>query len=149
MIHRKLPTVIRWSAAGVLALMAACGADETQPTNEDHVPEFYTISVNGNLVSPPYTLQQGQTVLVRIHFLNKEGENLDEVESSHFAGLTFDPATLATAVRRADHHFQFDVTGESAGTGTVTVSYGHSADADEVTLPSEQVEVVDPGSGGL
>jgi hypothetical protein len=148
MIRLKLPAVIRWSAAGVLALVVACGGDETQPS-EDHTPVSYTIFADGSPVSSPYSLELGQTVLVRIEFQNAAGESLNDVESSHFAGLTFDPATLATAVRRADHHFQFDVTGESAGTGTVTVSYGHSADADEVTLPSEQVEVVDPGSGGL
>jgi hypothetical protein len=142
MVHSTLPRVTRWSGAAALALAVACGADETQPTNADHTPEFYTISVNGNLVSPPYTLQQGQTVLVRINFLNKESQNLDDVESSHFAGLTFQPSTLASAVRRADHHFQFDVTGETEGSGTMTVGFGHDDAADETTFPAAAVTVV-------
>ena len=66
--------------------------------------------------------------------MNAAGEDLDDVEAEHFGGLTFSPASLATVARVADHHFQFDVTGGTPGTGTVQVSYGHDEAADEITF---------------
>jgi hypothetical protein len=133
----------------VLSVLAGCGADETQPA-EDHTPDTYTITVDGNAASAPYTFTEGQTALVQIQFVNKEGESLDDVESEHFAGLHFQPTTLATAVRRADHHFQFDVTGGTTGTGTLTVGFGHDDAADEVSFPAAAVTVDQSGgSGGL
>jgi hypothetical protein len=139
MVHSTFSRVTRWT--GAAALLLACGGDETQPT-ESHVPESYTISVDGVPVSPPYTFPQGQTVLVRIHFVNANGENLDDVESSHFAGLTFQPSTLASAERLADHHYQFDVTGEAQGTGTMMVGYGHDGAAAEQTFSPAPVSIV-------
>jgi hypothetical protein len=146
MSHRALPLSPRWLAAALLGGAVACGGDETQP-NEDHTPVSYTLSVDGSLATPPIHLIAGETVLVRVQFLNAAGENLDDVESSHFAGLTFQPAALATAVRRADHHFQFDVTGGTQGSGTVTVGFGHDDAADEDTLPSSAVTVSGGGGG--
>ena len=145
MINRKLSQRCTWTAAAAVMLVAACGGDETQP-NEDHTPFSYTISVDGTPVSAPYSFSAGQTVLVRIHFLNEAGENLDDVEASHFAGLTFTPSNLATAVRRADHHFQFDVTGGSPGAGTLTVSYGHDDATDEVSFDPANVTVTGGGN---
>jgi hypothetical protein len=150
MVPLGLRMVSRCGAVAALVLAVGCGADETQPTTPDHTPESYAISIDGSPVTAPYQFTVGQTVLVQLHFVNKEGESLDDVESSHFAGLTFEPATLATAVRRADHHFQFDVTPSTgAGSGTLTVGFGHDDAADEVTFPAAQVTVEDPGSGGL
>ena len=143
-LHRRLLSMIPLCAAGTLAL-TACGADETQP-NADHTPVEYNVLVDEVPVSAPYSFQDGQTVRVRIKFFNEAEEDLDDVESGHFAKLTFDPAGLATAIRQADHHFQFDVTGETQGTGTMTVSYGHDDAADEVSFPSVQVTVT--GGGG-
>ena len=144
MSFRTLPMRPRWLAAALLGVAAACGGDETQPA-EDHTPVSYTLSVDGNLMTPPYHFTAGDAVLVRVQFLNAAGENLDDVESSHFAGLTFEPTALATAVRRADHHFQFDVTGGTQGSGTVTVGFWHDDAADEVSLSSAAVTV---GAGG-
>jgi hypothetical protein len=145
MPHSKLLNANRWSGAAAFALVAACsGGDETQP-DADHTPESYSVTVNDEAVTPPYSLPVGQTVVVRIHFLNADGESLDDVESSHFAGLTFQPAALASAERRADHHFQFNVTAGTPGTGNVTVGFGHSDAADEVMFPPEAVIV--PGGG--
>src|SRR5215210_3447112 len=148
MVYSTLFRVSRWSSAAGLALVAACGGDETQPTNADHIPELYTISVDGTLANPPYIFPVGQTVVVRINFLNKEGENLDDVEASHFAGLTFQPSTLASAERRADHHFQFDVTGEAEGTGTMMVGFGHDDSADEETFSPAPMTLEGETPGG-
>ena len=148
MVHSTLFRVSRWSGAAGLALVVACGGDENQPT-ESHTPASYTLSIDGTPVSPPYNFPLGQTVLVRLQFVNEAGEDLDDVEASHFASLTFEPGTLASAERRADHHYQFDVTGEAEGTGTVTVGFGHDDAADETTLPSEAVTVTAETPGGL
>jgi hypothetical protein len=90
--------------------------------------------VNGTPVSEPYTLSSGETVRIRIKFFNAAQHDLDDVESGHFGGLTFDPAARATAVRVADHNYQFDVTGGAPGAGTLQVSYGHSEQADDHTF---------------
>lgn len=144
-LHGKLRSIVRLGAAGTLALVAACGGDETQP-NEDHTPVEYNVLVDEAAVTAPYTFQDGETVRVRIQFFNAAGEDLDDVETGHFARLTFSPAALATAVRQADHHFQFDVTGGTQGTGTMTVSYGHDDVAAEVTFPTEPVTVTIGGN---
>jgi hypothetical protein len=146
MAHSTLLSLTRRIAAAALVLVVACGGDETQP-NADHTPVSYTLSIDGTPATPPYNFPLGQTVLVRLQFVNQEGEDLDDIESSHFAALTFEPGTLASAVRRADHHFQFDVTGETEGTGTITVGYGHDDAADETTLPAEAAAVIGESPG--
>ena len=117
-------TLLRLAACAALPLAVACDSNETQP-NEDHTPVTYTIFVDGVETAPPLTLAGGQTVRVQLKFFNAADEDLDDVESSHFGGLTFDPASLATVARVTDHNYQFDVTGGTPGTGTVQVSYGH------------------------
>jgi hypothetical protein len=130
-----------------LVLVAAnCGSDESGPTTEDHKPVSYMVSVNDIQVTPPLVLTQGETVRVRLKFVNAAAEDLDDAESDHFAGLTFDPASLATATRVTDHHYQFDVTGGSPGSGTVQVSFGHDQLADETTFAPVDV-LVDPNGG--
>ena len=129
-----------------LVLIAACGSDETAPATGDHTPVSYTVLINDVQVTPPFALTQGQTVRVRLKFLNAAGDDLDDVESQHFAGLTFDPASLATVARVTDHHYQFDVTGATPGTGTMQVSFGHDQLADETTFSAADV-VVDPSGG--
>jgi hypothetical protein len=126
-------TLLRLAACAALPLAVACGGDETQAT-EDHTPVSYTILVDGTEPSLPLTLTAGQTVRVRLKFFNAADEDLDDVEASHFGGLTFDPASLVTVARVTDHNYQFDVTGGTPGTGTVQVSYGHDEAADEHTF---------------
>jgi hypothetical protein len=135
------------SFAALAGMLAACSDDETPPLSpEDHTPRSYSILVNEVPATEPYTFSSGQTDRVRIKFFNAAQEDLDDVESGHFAGLTFDPASLATAVRVADHNYQFDVTGGSAGTGTLQVGYGHDEQADEHTF--DPVAVTVTGDGG-
>ena len=91
--------------------------------------------------------REGQTVRVRLRFLNAASEDLDDVEGSHFAGLTFDPASLATVTRVTDHNYGWMFTGGTPGTGTVQVGYGHDELADEHTFTPADA-VVDPQDGG-
>ncbi|HET6797490.1 MAG TPA: hypothetical protein VFH40_10060 [Gemmatimonadales bacterium] len=89
----------------------------------------------------PFTFVAGQTVRVRLKFVNSQGEDLDIVESEHCAGLTFDPGSLATATRLSTNHYQLDVTGQAPGSGTLQVSFGHDELADEHTFPEGAVTV--------
>jgi hypothetical protein len=136
--------MIRWlrlASAAALTLAAGCGSDETQAPAEDHTPASYTVLVDDLETSPPFSLTEGETVRIRLKFLNAAGEDLDEVEGSHFAGLTFAPASLATVTRVADHHYQLDVTGGTPGTGTVQVGYGHDELADEHSFTAVGITV--------
>ncbi len=126
--------------AALPALLLACGGDETG--TEDHTPVDFAVSVDGAPVEAPYTLVFGETVLVRIQFFNEGEEDLDNVEDSHFAGLTFNPSSLASATRVADHNYQFNVTATAVGPGTVTIGYGHSEEADEVEFEGIPINVV-------
>ena len=133
-------TLLRLAACAALPLAVACGGEESQST-EDHTPVTYTLFVGGVETAPPLTLTGGQTVRVRLKFFNAADEDLDEVESEHFGGLTFDPTALASVARVSDHNYQFDVTGGTPGTGTVQVSYGHDEAADEHTFSLVAVTV--------
>lgn len=134
---------------GLLVLTAflttSCSDNEAPPA-EDHTPTSYTILVNDAPVTElPYTFVEGQTVNVRIKFFNAAQEDLDEIADSHFGGLTFDPASLATVVRDPDHSYAFEVTGGSPGSGTLQPSFGHDEAADEHTLSSAEVLVTPEG----
>jgi hypothetical protein len=126
-----------------VAVAAGCGSDES-PAPEDHTPTTYSLLINDVPVTAPYTFASAQTVRVRIKFFNAAQDDLDDVESEHFGGLAFNPASLATAVRLADHHYQFDVTGGTPGTGTLQVGFGHDDSADEVTFDPTAVTVTGP-----
>jgi hypothetical protein len=133
--------------AAIVAVAAACGGDEAQAP-EGHTPVSYSLLVEGTAVSAPYTFVAGETALVQIKFFNAAQHDLDDVEAGHFGGLTFNPTSLATAARVTGHNFQFDVTGGTAGTGTLQVSFGHDNLADETTFPSAPVTVTAGGGGG-
>lgn len=133
---------------GLLMLTAfltiSCSDNEAPPA-EDHTPESYSIQVNGVPVTAPYTFVEGQTVNVRVKFFNAAQEDLDEIADSHFGGLSFDPASLATVVRDPDHSYAFEVTGASPGSGTLQPSFGHDEAADEYTLSPAEVTVTPEG----
>jgi hypothetical protein len=134
-----VPAVPALLLAGVIA---ACGNDESPPLPpDDHTPATYTVLVDGTETEPPFTLTAGQSVDVQLKFFNAEDEDLDEVESEHFGRLTFNPASLATVTRDPLHNYRFTVTGGSAGTGTVQVSYGHDEAADETSFDPVAVTV--------
>jgi hypothetical protein len=131
------------SAALCVATVAGCG-DSEAPSLTDHTVVTYDLLLNDVAVSAPYTFTAGQTVRVRIKFFNAEQQDLDPVEGEHFGGLTFNPTSLATVSRVAGHNYQFDVTGGTAGTGTLQVGYGHDELADEVTFDPAGVTVAAP-----
>jgi hypothetical protein len=131
------------------ALLATACSDNEAPPAEDHTPRTYSIQVDDVPVSAPYSFVAGEMVRVRIKFFNAAQEDLDAVEDSHFGGLTFEPASLATVARVADHNYQFDVTAGAAGTGTLQVGYGHEVEADEHTFPATAVSVTPDGGGPL
>ena len=134
---RRIPSRI----TPIVVVAAACGGGQTAPPAADHTPVSYTVLINANQVTVPYTFTAGQPVRVRLKFLNAASEDLDDIEAEHFAGLTFNPAALATVTRVADHNYQFDVAGGTPGTGTIQVSFGHDELADETTFPSADVTV--------
>jgi hypothetical protein len=132
------------SVALMTLLTAACGGDETQAA-DDHTPVTYSVLINELPAGAPYTFTVGRTVRVRLKLFNAAQEDLDPVEAEHFAGLTFNPSNLVTMVRAPGHTYQFDVTGNSAGSGTMQVTYGHDEQADETTLDPAPVSVVATG----
>jgi hypothetical protein len=130
-------------AVGVVAL-AGCSSDETVAV-DDHDPVSVTLSVDG---APPsgdgkLHLPEGQTVTVRATFLNAAGDNLDDVEGTHFSLLTFDPAGIATPTMDPNAHFSHQVVVNAAvsTTGTVMVDFGHDAATDEHSLGPIEVVV--------
>jgi hypothetical protein len=143
LLHRALSGL---AITPVFLLAASCGNDETAPPADDHTPVSYTVLVDDIPMTAPYTFIEGQTVRVRLRFLNAASEDLDDIESTHFAGLTFNPASLATVARITDHHYQFDVTGAAEGSGTMQVGFGHNEQANETTF-SPADAVVDPAGG--
>jgi hypothetical protein len=130
-------------AVGVVAL-AGCSSDETVAV-DDHDPVSVTFSVDG---APPsgdgkLHLPQGQTVTVRATFLNVGGDNLDDIEDTHFSSLTFGPAGVATPTMDPNAHFSHQVVVNAAAstTGTVMVDFGHDAATDEHSLGPIEVVV--------
>jgi hypothetical protein len=126
-------------------LISACGSDEPAAT-DDHTPTTYNVVINEIPATAPYSFTVGQTVRVRLKLFNVAGEDLDPVEAEHFAVISFNPSDLATIARVPGHNYQFDVTGNTAGSGTMLVTYGHDEQADEVTLDPSAVTVA--GTGG-
>lgn len=123
-------------AFGAVSLVAAC--DSTEATSgEDHDPVSVTLAVDG-VTNPDGKLHlpEGQTVVVRATFLNDHGDNLDDIEDTHYSLLVFTPGTLATPTTQAAAHFSSDVVvnGTAAQTGTVMVNFGHDPLADEHSL---------------
>jgi hypothetical protein len=128
------------AACAGFAFAAACNSDETQGVDQ-HTPVSYTVLVDSVPTTPPFAFTAGHAVRVQIKFFNALNHDLDDVEASHFAGLTFTPTSLATVVRDPNHNYRFDVTPEQPGPGTLVVSFGHDAAADETSFPATVVSV--------
>lgn len=121
------------------AVLTACGS-ETAP--EDHTPASAKLFVAGQEITPSLSLTRGQTVRVEVRFYHDDGDQITGIETEHFAGLTFSPAALATVTPVTGQHFFFDVTVQNAaGSGTVSVGYGHDSAADELSFGPFQVTV--------
>ena len=141
-------TLLHLSACAGLTFAAACGSDEAQGT-EDHTPVSFTVFVDDAQTALPLTLNAGTTVRIRFKFENAAGDDLDEVEGEHFAGLSFTPTTLATSVTRVSgHNYQFDVAVGLPGSGTARLGYGHDEAADQTTFDPFAVTIQGSGGGG-
>ena len=117
-------TLLHLPLAALVVAASAC-SDDAAPPAEDHTPVTYNVLVDDAAATAPYTFTAAQTVRVRLKFFNAAKDDLDDVEADHFGGLAFNPASLATVTRVTRHNYQIDVTGGTAGTGTLQVSYGH------------------------
>jgi hypothetical protein len=136
-------TLVRSTLALALAVGAgACDSEETGPTHA--TVESAKIVVNGT-VTPSggtVTLPKGQTTRVEVQFFDADGARVTGLETTHFAKLTFEPAALATAADVSGNNIVKDVTTQATpGTGTITVGYGHDAEADEKSFGPFNVTV--------
>ncbi len=125
----------------LFASLALVGCGSSEDPADDHDPTRFTVLLNGVQASAPYTFAAGTTTHVQLKFYNAADEDLDDVESEHFASIAFSPSTLATVTAVAAHHYQFDVTGGTAGSGTMTIGFGHDAQADEHSFDNISVTV--------
>jgi hypothetical protein len=136
-LHRAILGLV---PVALVTVVAGCGGDEPLATH-DHTPTTFSVLINDLAVTAPYTIPSGETVRVRLKLFNAAQDDLDDVEAEHFAGLTFNPVSRATAVRLADHHYQFDVTGGVPGSGAMTIGFGHDEAAAEHTLGPANITV--------
>jgi hypothetical protein len=121
-------------------LLAGCGSEEM--TGHDHTPATAALFVGGVDVTDDLTLAAGQVTEVEVRFFAADGDEIVGIEDEHYSSLVFSPGSLATAVYATGRHFLLEVTAQaSAGTGTVTVGYGHDAAADELTFGPFDVTV--------
>lgn len=120
--------------------IAACNGDEA--TSHGHTPHSVKVFDGVTELAEPYQLSASQTVRVQVKFYVKDGDELVGLDADHVASLTFAPGGLATVAAVAGEPFQFDVTAQaSAGSGTVTVGWGHDA-PDALTFGPFDVDVV-------
>ncbi len=119
--------------------VAACNGDEA--TSHGHTPHSVKVFDGVTELSEPYQLTASQTLRVEVRFYAEDGEELVGLDADHVAGLTFAPVGLATVAAVAGEPFQFDVTAQAAaGSGTLTVGYGHDA-PDDLTFGPFDVDV--------
>lgn len=106
--------------------IAACSGDEA--TSHGHTPHSVRVFDGATELVEPYQLSASQTLRLEVKFYAEDGDELVGLDADHVAGLTFAPTTLVTVAAVAGEPFQFDVTAQaSAGSGTVTVGWGHDA----------------------
>ena len=128
-----------------MLLASACDSNEsTDEGGPDHTPVRVVFAVNGTQITgDTLFLPAGQTVTVRGTFYNAADDDLDDVETTHFSKLTFNPGTLGTATVDLNAHYthSVQVQGAATSTGTVDVGYGHDELADEHTLTGIPVKI--------
>ena len=124
-----LAALVAWSPFAI-----GCSSNEAGP--DEHVPHSAKLyGPTGAELTPVVALTRGQTLRVAIRFFDEQGTQETDIEADHYALLTFAPGTLATAAPVAGKRFTFDVTTpNAAGTGSVTVGFGHDAAADEASF---------------
>ena len=132
----------RFPRLALAALLAGCGGDETAP-EQGHAPASAGVFVGGIDVTDALVLPSGEAVRVEVKFYDDHGEEITGIDATHFASLTFTPATLATVADVGGEHFRKDVTGGAeAGIGTYSIGYGHDEAADELSFGPHDASVV-------
>lgn len=129
----------------VAAALLLGGCDSTEPTpDHGHTPEGARLVVSGVEIDEggSLTAVAGQTLRIRVEFLNGEGEEITGIETTHHTALVFSPDELATVAAVDGENFSKDVTFQpGAGEGTLSVGYGHEEAADELSFGPFNVAV--------
>jgi len=134
LIPRIAPRLLRAPVLALAFAIGACSSDEAVAP-ENHTPASAKLFVNDVDMTSDLVLPAGAVTTVEVRFYAADGDEITGISDTHYAGLAFTPAALATGVGQVDAHFFIDVTAQgSAGTGTVSVGYGHDAAADELTF---------------
>jgi len=130
--RHRIPGLSLGALAALVLVAGACNSNETAAGPDAHDPTSVKLFVNGVDETSNLMLTTDAVSRVTIKFYLADGSEETTIETTHFSSLTFTPTALAAATSVTDHHFQWDVTGQSAaGTGTVMVGYGHDNLADE------------------
>ena len=118
--------------------LAACSSDETG--GEGHgTPETVKLfdTATNTEMTVPYELPSGTTTRVTVHFYDSDGDDISQelIDTGHFTKLTFGSVAFATNAPVTGEVFQRDVTvfADPTETSTVTIGYGHNADADDLS----------------
>ncbi len=139
-----MATYVRFALVACLAIaMGACREADEITGEETHTPVMARLYANGEELTPNVSLTRGQTLRIEVRFFAAGGDYISGIEADHFAKLTFNAATLASATDVPDlRFFKYVVSQASAGTtGTVSVGYGHRAAADEHRFGPFQVTI--------
>jgi hypothetical protein len=125
-----------WWALLVIGLAALSSCDSTEESVHGHTPASAKLFLaGGQELTPNVQLARGAAVLVEVRFYAANGDLITGLETEHATAVTFSPSALATVVPVAGHRFHFDVTVQNAaGTGTVTLGYGHGTNTSELTF---------------
>lgn len=145
----SVTTVFRILPALALTLaVAACGDDETSPTDE-HTPAAARVFHEGVEVTDPMTFTVGAIVRLEVRFYDAADQEMTDIETEHFASLNFEPSGLAVSQTDVTgHHFQKFVTFRSEpGAGTYSVGFGHDEAADQVAFGPFEVALEEVPEG--
>jgi hypothetical protein len=150
----RLGTMLGSMAVLALAATATgCGDNEVEPPGHSS-PVAARLVVNGVEIDDggTLTLTTGAAVEIEVRLLDVHGDVVEGIEDDHHVKLNFDPAELATSADVVGHNFRKTVTAQAGEGGTLSVGYGHDADASEKSFGTFYVEVVAPpcvcGRGG-
>ncbi|MGH7497410.1 MAG: hypothetical protein ACREL3_00990 [Gemmatimonadales bacterium] len=128
--------------AGLLSVTACSDSSGLAP-NGPLTPVSAAVEVNGTISLDNTLLLAGSTAPAEVKFYRSDGQEITGIEGESFAKITFSPSTIATATDVPDEHFHKTVTaGSQPETGTMTIGYGHTEAADELSFGPYTVTVV-------
>lgn len=119
----------------VAAMALATGCSSEEPEDHDTPTAAKLYGPGSQELTPNVALARGQTIRIEVRFYADDGDQITGLEDEHATALTFSPATLATAGSVSGQPFFFDVVAQNAaGTGTVSVGFGHGSNTTEKTF---------------